>query len=312
MNQTLLNEMLGYLELGVSIDQEHFRSGQRAVFFGKSTQDNEVKLAVKYCLYNETRVARIQREINILDGISSNYFPKVHKHIYVTSEIISEIIDSINPKTNFDQSLRLKTSNIKPFFISIEEFIPNIPWADALNGSDKISKIVNILLQTFEALSLLWGSKIVHRDLKPPNILIRPNLSPVIIDLGIAKSLKEGTRDLTNPAFASPCTPAYAAPEQLVPDSEINYKADQFSMGVIAFEALTGEFPYGNYNDIDLDGLVTNFQNGRLRNIQELNQGVSPRLASFVNKLLNVEPYKRFRHAEAILEEIGKIRSEFI
>lgn len=308
MNQDLLNELLTYLDLGVIIDREHFQSGQRAVYFGKSTQD-EVKVAIKYCLYHEIRVARIQREISILRGIHSNYFPKVHKYIYVTSEEIAKIIDNINPRKEFEKVCRLKAAKIRPFFISIEEFIPNISWSDALDGPQRMHRLVGLLYKSFEALSLLWAAKIVHRDLKPANILIRPDISPVIIDLGIAKSLKEGTRDLTGAGFFSPCTPAYAAPEQLMPDEDVNYKADQFSMGVIAYEALTGEFPYGNVNDIELDGLVTNFQNGNRRDIRELNSEIDEGLARFINKLLQVQPYKRFRHADSILEELGNIRS---
>ncbi len=171
-------------------------------------------------------------------------------------------------------------------------------------------QLADFLLHLFEGLKLLWGKKIVHRDLKPENILIRPNMLPVIIDLGIAKSMSEGATIITNPAFPSPCTPRYAAPEQLTNNkAEVTYKTDQFSVGVIAFSALTGIFPYGSDAEIGIEGVIHNFYSGQMAKIKDHNVSVSDGMTKFIEKLLKVYPYQRFRAIDEIVTTFKAVDS---
>ena len=105
--------------------------------------------------------------------------------------------------------------------------------------SDPLS-ILKLLQALVSGLDLLWRVRITHRDLKPDNILIRDDGSPVIIDLGIILAIEQ--TDLTY-SFApfSPCTPRYAAPEQLKNRrAEIDHRTDQFILGIDVMELIGG------------------------------------------------------------------------
>jgi eukaryotic-like serine/threonine-protein kinase len=288
------------------IDSKIIESGQRTVYLGHKVEDGEPVVA-KALLYNEVRIGRIQREIGILEAINSPYFPRFYCKAFISKEIIENYIDNLDKKSDNVEIEYLKAHFPRPFFVTCEEYVDNIKWDEFSRQLQNEVMLIDFICHLFKALDLLWTNKIVHRDIKPDNVLIRPDLQPVVIDLGIAKSLREGTAVLTLPGYA-PCTPQYAAPEQLQISADITHKVDQFSVGVILYHLLTGTYPYGKYDDIDVEGLLANFNKNDLRPLTESNPSVTAGLAVFVHRLLEVEPYKRFRNTSAILSALDEIR----
>ena len=85
---------------------------------------------------------------------------------------------------------------------------------------------------------------IVHRDLKPANIRVRPNGSPIIIDFGLSRhlNLPDLTQTIDGAAIG---TPRYFAPEQFDGTKyDIDHRTDLFAVGILIYEALTGESPF--------------------------------------------------------------------
>jgi hypothetical protein len=107
---------------------------------------------------------------------------------------------------------------------------------------DEVRLIVGPLAQ---ALDFAHGRRIVHRDLKPENIRATEQRQFKILDLGLAREFnrQEDWR------FAG--TPAYAAPEQAA-ELPSDGRADQYALGVIVFELLTGRRPFESDSWIDL------------------------------------------------------------
>jgi serine/threonine-protein kinase len=101
-----------------------------------------------------------------------------------------------------------------------------------------------IMKETADALGLAHAMSVIHRDIKPDNILLEGTRRRVMVtDFGIAKALSDiGSGTLTGTGVAIG-TPAYMSPEQAAGDSEIDARSDLYSLGVVAYEMLTGEVP---------------------------------------------------------------------
>jgi len=93
------------------------------------------------------------------------------------------------------------------------------------------------------ALQYAWDEfKILHRDIKPANIIVNKKGIPMLLDLGISKSMKEdSTLTLTGTVIG---TPYYMSPEQAVADKDMDFRSDIYSLGTTLYHMLTGDVPY--------------------------------------------------------------------
>lgn len=106
-----------------------------------------------------------------------------------------------------------------------------------------------ILGEVARAVSMAHGRGIVHRDLKPDNIFIATEDDREIVkvlDFGIAKVARgpDSTRSPKTATGVLMGTPLYMSPEQARGDREIDWRADIWSFGVIAYECLVGQKPF--------------------------------------------------------------------
>lgn len=101
-----------------------------------------------------------------------------------------------------------------------------------------IDEAITVLTQIGDALHYAHQQNIVHRDLKPDNILFNAKGEAVLADFGIAAILSSArTREAGDAG-----TPAYMAPEMF--EGKVSVKSDQYALGCITYELLTGKKPF--------------------------------------------------------------------
>ncbi len=106
---------------------------------------------------------------------------------------------------------------------------------------------IALLERVCDAVGLAHARGIIHRDVKPENVLIRQDGRPVVLDFGISRTVDPDGRST---GFATSTgqvlgTVSYMSPEQLIGDgSAMGPPSDVYSLGILAYELLTGTHPH--------------------------------------------------------------------
>ncbi len=129
------------------------------------------------------------------------------------------------------------------------EYIEGNPLSEIIPiGGLDVKVLLKYFIAIAEALAHSHEKGIIHRDIKPGNIVITGEGVPKILDFGLARidrnmvSDKVSTLKMTQPGQVMG-TPSYMSPEQ-AEGKDIDLRTDIFSLGVVIFEAITGERPF--------------------------------------------------------------------
>ncbi len=181
-------------------------------------------------------------------------------------------------------------------FISME-YLEDGSLADRLAVGLSVQQSLSILAQLGSALDAAHARGIVHRDIKPDNVLFRDLETPVLTDFGIARLIDPEAQRMTQAGLAVG-TPSYMSPEQISGDP-IDGRADQYSLGAMWFQMLTGELPYKADNTSDL--LVAHLA----RPIPSLPAALSA-LQPVIDRMLAKQPAARYSNMAAMLVDVGR------
>jgi serine/threonine protein kinase len=136
------------------------------------------------------------------------------------------------------------------FYYLTMEYVEGLNLRQAMRmGKFSPAEALAIVPKICDALQFAHEQGVLHRDIKPENLLLDARGRMKIADFGIAKLIGEETSaaDLTGTG-ASLGTPHYMAPEQFENPSQVDHRADIYSLGVVFYEMLTGELPLGRFN----------------------------------------------------------------
>ena len=110
------------------------------------------------------------------------------------------------------------------------------------------ARALELICQVCDALQYAHDEGVVHRDIKPENLLVDRKGKVKVADFGLAKLLGRSPADYTlTQTHQVMGTPHYMAPEQRERPQEVDHRADVYSLGVVAYELLTGEIPLGHF-----------------------------------------------------------------
>src|SRR5262245_37905870 len=167
-------------------------------------------------------------------------------------------------------------------------------------GALPIPMVRTILMQVGGALGYAHKRGVIHRDIKPANIMLDSDGWAIVTDFGIAK-VKE-TQGLTVTG-ATVGTPSYMSPEQCAAQ-ELTGATDQYSLGVVAYEMLSGKLPF--IAESVMAVMYAHF-NQPPRPVVQVRPDCPMDLASTVMRMLEKDQAQRFPTMEAATSAMGTV-----
>ena len=166
---------------------------------------------------------------------------------------------------------------------------------------------VALLMPALRGVAAAHKHGVIHRDLKPENIFLcfteyGEELEPKVLDFGISKITTDEVRNLAlTHSGAVLGTPYYMSPEQVRGARDVDHRADIYAIGVILFEALTGERPFDaeTYNE-----LILKIATEPLPSIAALNRDLDPRLIAIVERAMARDPKDRFQDVKSLAQAL--------
>jgi len=241
---------------------DSLESGAQGFVFKVKREEEELFLKI----YKPDMKIRAEREVEKLKELDSPYFV--------------DLIDSGNIQIGD-----------KDYYYAVTDFISG----ENLKNVIKVRKLEDfemrkLIISMCRAIDQLWEHDIVHRDIKPANIMKRED-DFILIDLGIAKHHDLSTITKTGMALG---TPVYMSPEQLAARKNITLKSDLFSLGIVLYEAYTGQHPYGF--EYTMIGRIspTPIKSARLN--------YDNKIANIINYLLKTRPIDRPFSGKEVIE----------
>lgn len=166
----------------------------------------------------------------------------------------------------------------------------------------KVSTILKVLKQSASALDLAHKHGIVHRDIKPGNILVDEAGNIKITDFGIARITSAGATETMSQGIGSTVgTLGYMAPEQ-IRGEPVDGRADQFSLGIVAYQLFSGEMPFQADTWIALSYKIIHEEPPTLAGVHA---AVTPGIENALKRAISKQPADRFPSCSDFVDELS-------
>lgn len=266
------DEFQGELPEGVVLGTQIYDGGQRKVF---EADDNGTKVVIK--LMPEAERNRAEREVGIGSTFDHPNLPRI-----LDDEVFEIELDG------------------EEFVWFREHFIEGETLKERGGVYDPCQALA-LAGDLIAAIAYLWEKHtVVHRDIKPVNIMVRPDGSFVLIDVGIGRHQTESS--ITS-GLLGPGTRGHVAPEQMLPNKgrKLDFRTDLFLVGIIVYEVLVGVRPFRP----EKPDYETKLMGGEWDRLE----GLPPQVEIVLERLLGTNPHRRptLQQAEAM---VAKAREE--
>jgi WD40 repeat protein len=188
------------------------------------------------------------------------------------------------------------------------EFVPGRPLSEVIKdreGRPELRLAAAWVGDLARALAYAHGLGVIHRDIKPQNIMLDQQSRPRILDFGLAKRLDEDATMTTEGSLLG--TPAYMAPEQARGETKsVGPRSDQYSLGVVLYELITGRKPFDGAPHVVVAKVATE----EPPSLRSLRADVPADLAAICQKVMEKDPAKRYATAEAFADDLERWRTD--
>jgi serine/threonine protein kinase len=181
------------------------------------------------------------------------------------------------------------------------EFVRGKTLADIVRGQGRLSAAEAVLIgeDLCRALSAVHRAGFIHRDVKAKNVMRDDNGRIVLMDFGTGRS----SDALSKNDRAG--TPLYMAPE-VIEDGQQSMRSDVYSLGVLLYYLVTGEYPV---NARSIDELRAAHANREHRWLSEVRPDLPVGFMQVVERAIAIDPEDRFANASELLDALGSIKS---
>ncbi|MBA2493071.1 MAG: protein kinase, partial [Acidobacteria bacterium] len=198
----------------------------------------------------------------------------------------------------------------------VSEFIKGKTLREIIKESPmKLAEVLDITIQTANALTAAHTANIIHRDIKPENIIIRHDGYLKILDFGLAKLVEQknksflGLEDETakqNQTAKGTIlgTVNYMSPEQ-AKGEKVDGRTDIFSFGVLIYEMIAGRTPFAGNS---MSETLANLINSEPQPLLRYAEGVPNELQRIVSKMLRKNKDERYQTMKGLLADLKDLR----
>ena len=165
-------------------------------------------------------------------------------------------------------------------------------------GPLPIPMVKDILTRVGGALGYAHRREVVHRDVKPSNVMIDEEGTPIMTDFGIAKVAEAQGLTVTGTTIG---TPSYMSPEQCE-GRPVTGASDQYSLGIVAFEMLTGKLPFVGESAVST---MYKHCHEELPPLRDFRPDCPPEIVETVTRMLAKAPADRWPSLEAAVQKLG-------
>lgn len=157
--------------------------------------------------------------------------------------------------------------------------------------------VLRVVSHIGSALDYAHSKGVIHRDVKPSNVMLNKDGSAILTDFGLALVQAEGTQ---GKIFG---TPHYIAPEQAVSSAGVLPQSDQYSLGIMLYEMLTGSLPYTGKSAMDI---ALAHMSETLPPPLERNPDLHPAFVPVLERVLQKEPEGRYPSCAALTADLER------
>ena len=278
---------------------------------GKHKRKDEGKLVISDDLDTKPTVGRYEILGELGQGAMGVVYkgrdPKINRLVAIKTIRFSDDFEEQQAKEvkeRFFKEAELAGRLSHPSIISIhdvgEDYDLTYMAMELLEGEDlehfcgknsllPLRKVLDIIAETADALDYAYTQGVIHRDIKPGNIMLLKNGHIKVTDFGIAKAVSS-SQTRTGIILG---TPNYMSPEQ-INGMEIDGRSDIFSLGIVFFQLLTGQLPFGGKTLTELFYQITQAKHPSPR---QINPKVIRPCEQLIDKALAKDPDQRFQRA---------------
>jgi serine/threonine-protein kinase len=199
-------------------------------------------------------------------------------------------------------------------FYFVMEYLDGPTLEELVNETGPLApgRAVYLLRQVCGALAEAHAAGLVHRDLKPGNVIIATlggqRDVAKLLDFGLVQDLSTVTDERLTRAGTVIGTPAYMSPKQAAGETAVDARGDVYSLGAVAFFALTGRPPFVGKT---VGQLFAAHRSEPAPRVTDFRPDVPADLAEVIARCLAKDPVERFQSATDLVEAFGQCSCAF-